>query len=84
MNKLLSFLIFFVFIANISKSEIPDYESSDLNKNLTEYGWKVIRTNFLSIKGFPMELYTLSKNGYSLKCQVTYFQDRLETHCLEP
>ena len=84
MFKFLSIIIFILFFTNTAKSEIPDYERSDLNKNLIEHRWKVVRTNFLSIKGYPIELYTLSKNGYFLKCQVAYFRDHLETHCLEP
>jgi len=84
MKNLSFFLIIFSILINPVKSEIPDYEIRDLNKNIIEHRWKVNRTNFIGIKGYSIELYTLSKNGYILKCQVAYFQDRLETYCMEP
>lgn len=84
MLKFLVILFCSVFIINPANSEIPNYNTRDLNSNIIEHKWKVMRTNFIGIKGYSVELYTLSKNGYILKCQVAYFQNRIETYCLEP
>ena len=84
MYKYLFISLFFILIFSPVKSEIPNFEIRDLNKNIIEHKWKVMRTNFIGIKSYPVELYTLSKNGYILKCQVAYLKDRIETYCMEP
>ena len=84
MKKLSFFLIIFFILVNPVFSEIPEFDYQNLNKNINEYKWKVVRTNFIKIKDTPIELYTLSKNGFILKCQVAYLLSRQETNCLDP
>ena len=95
MKKLLMILVM-VFWCNVGFGEeqnfikkIPKWDYSDLNMNVIEYGWKIKSfkmTTYPSetiIGQSPLEIYTLTKGNWVLKCLIRYMTeyDLLQTTC---
>ena len=55
-----------------------------MNKNINEYGWKVKKSTMTKLKTAPMEIYTLTKGNWILKCQITYIHGQMLTWCMMP
>ncbi len=73
MIKTFIFILIIFFSTNTLADE-PEYSFS-LNENIIEYGWKIKNTsNLVSTERKAIEIVTLSKNGWILKCSLTYSQ----------
>jgi len=85
MMKKLSLYIFLVLMfCNVGFSEEPTFDYRDMNKNIIEHGWKVKKSTMTKLKTVPVEIYTLTKGNWILKCQILYMHDEMETFCMTP
>ena len=50
----------------------PDWSVDDVQSNIKDYGWKIIGTTIASNENAPIEIITLEKKGWILKCKVRY------------
>ena len=82
MKKLLIFLLFY-FSLTFASSEIPDYDNF-LNTNIKEYGWELQSSTFTKLKEYPIEIHTLTKSGYILKCITIYRSSSQISSCEAP
>ena len=55
-----------------------------MNKNIIEHGWKVKKSTMTKLKTVPVEIYTLTKGNWILKCQILYMHDEMQTFCMTP
>ena len=85
MKKFFGILIFGFFCCNLAIAETikKDYSHNNLNKNITEYGWKIKSTQFAGGEP-PKEIYTLTKDKRILKCIITYRVIIISTSCTVP
>ena len=85
MKKLSLYVFLVLMFCNVGFGEEPKYDSSDLNKNVTEYGWKIKSSKMTKVDGLPSEIYTLTKGNWVLKCLIIYIpKEILETWCGTP
>ena len=84
MKKLSLYVFLGLLWSNIGFSEEPKYDYRDMNKNINEYGWKVKKSTMTKLKTAPMEIYTLTKGNWILKCQILYMHDEMQTFCMTP
>ena len=82
MKKLLIFLLFSISLSSVS-AEIPDYEDL-LNTNIKKYGWKLQNSTITTLKEYPIEIHTLTKSGYILKCITIYRPSSQVNYCETP
>ena len=64
--------------------DMPDYELDDVNGNIKDHGFRIVGTNIASNEMFPIEIITLEKKGWVLKCKVRYASQRTYTVCYYP
>ena len=73
------FILFIFFSTNILAKE-PEYSNS-LNENI-EYGWNIKSTsNLVDLGQSAIEIITLHKNGWILKCSIIYYPRRFSQLC---
>ena len=83
MKRILICLFFFIFSTNLLANE-PEYSNS-LNGNILEYGWKIKSTsNLVGTEKLSVEVITLSKNAWILKCSLHYFPNNFFQRCWLP
>jgi|DEB0MinimDraft_6_1074348.scaffolds.fasta_scaffold26285_6 hypothetical protein len=87
-KKLAFFILLNLLITNSSFAydvdDMPEIDYSDLNGNIKDHGFRIIGTNAVIAFGkFPVEIITLEKKGWILKCRVKYTTDVL-TFCYYP
>ena len=76
-------ILFIIFSTNIFAEE-PEYSYS-LNENLIEYGWKIKSTsNLVGTERSAIEVITLFKNGWILKCSLNYYPQEFYQRCWIP
>ena len=76
MKKLLGIVVLGLLLCNVGFAEEkkPKYSSS-LNKNIIVHGWKIKSSKIIKTStGHPLELYTLVKGKWILKCHI-YLSD---------
>ena len=69
---------------SVGFSEEPTFDSKDINKNIIEHGWMVESFTMTPFNNLLVEIYTLTKGNWILKCQVLYTHDVLKTFCMTP
>ena len=81
MKKLLGILVLGLLWCNVAfTDEEPKYHTTSMNKSMIDYGWKI-----KSIKSFSeMEVYTLTKGKWIMKCRLKYKLSTLFTWCYLP
>ena len=82
--------LIFIFLVNLMASNLslayelkerPDWSVDDLQSNIKDYGFRIVGTNIISANGkFPVEIITLEKKGWILKCKVKY-ASQIYTDC---
>jgi len=55
-----------------------------MNKNIIEHGWEVKNSKITRLRNVPVEIYTLMKGNWILKCQVLHTHEVLKTFCMKP
>ena len=84
--------LIFIFLVNLMASNLslayefkerPDWSVDDVQSNIKDYGFRIVGTNMAHSKNFPIEIITLEKKGWILKCRVKYTTDVL-TFCYYP
>ena len=89
MKKLLGILVLGLLWCNVGFGEEPKWDYTDLNMNVIEYGWKIKSSKMTTypsetiIGQLPLEIYTLTKGNWVLKCLIRYMTeyDLLQTTC---
>ena len=70
---------------NVGFGEEPKWDYTDLNKNVIEYGWKIKSSKMTKVDKLPLEIYTLTKGNWVLKCQILYIPEEIsQTWCNTP
>lgn len=69
---------------NAGFSEEPTFDIRDMNKNIIEHGWEVKNSKITRLRNVPVEIYTLMKGNWILKCQVLHTLEVLKTFCMKP
>ena len=83
MKRILICLFFLIFSTNLLANE-PEYSDS-LNENILEYDWKIKSTsNLVGTEKSSVEVITLSKNAWILKCTLTYLPTNFYQRCWLP
>jgi hypothetical protein len=79
----------FIFLVNLMASNLslayelkerPDWSVDDLQSNIKDYGFRIVGTNIASNDNFPVEIITLEKKGWILKCKIKY-ASQIYTYC---
>ena len=84
MKKNLIIVFFGFFWTTYLNADEPEYSSS-LNENIIEYGWEIKNTSSLAgTERTAVEVITLSKNNWILKCSIHYYPDELYHRCWLP
>ena len=86
MKKLLGILVLGLLWCNVGFAEEkkPKYSYS-LNDNIIVHGWKIKSSKIIKTStGSPLELYTLMKGKWILKCQIYISEDKADNICLLP
>ena len=73
--KKLSMIVAMLLWCNVGFGEEPKWDFTDLNKNVTEYGWKIKSSKMTKVDKLPLEIYTLTKGNWVLKCQILYIPE---------
>ena len=82
MKKLLGMIVLGLLWCNVGiADEEPKYSYSSINKNIIEYGWKIKSIKSATTKGYPAEIYTLTKGKWIMKCAIRYVQTMISTTC---
>ena len=81
MKKLLGIVVLGLMWCNVGfADEKPKISYNSVNENIIKYGWKI-----KSIKSFSeMEIYTLTKGKWIMKCRITYHLSNIFTWCVLP
>ena len=58
----------------------PDWSVDDVQSNIKDYGFRIVGTNMAHSKNFPIEIITLEKKGWILKCKIKY-ASQFYTNC---
>ncbi|MDB3919552.1 hypothetical protein N9349_02270 [Candidatus Pelagibacter sp.] len=83
--KKINFLIIVILMScNAGFSEEPTFDIRDMNKNIIEHGWEVKNSKITRLRNVPVEIYTLMKGNWILKCQVLHTHEVLKTFCMKP
>ena len=82
MRKIFIIIICSFFYTSYSNGEEPKYSDS-LNENINKYQWKIKSSKFTSNQ-IPVEIITLQKKNYIIKCVLGYTFDYIESYCELP
>jgi len=84
-KKLVFLLLLNLLIINPSFAydldDRPDWNVDDLQSNIKDYGFEIIDTNIASTENSIIEIITLEKKDWILKCRVRYTYDQIYTFC---
>jgi hypothetical protein len=87
-KKLAFFILLNLLITNQSFAydvdDMPEVDYGDLNANIKDHGFRIVGTNIASNEMFPIEIITLEKKGWILKCKVRYASQQTYTVCYYP
>ena len=86
MKKLLGIVVLGLMWCNVGFAEEkkPKYSSS-LNENIIVHGWKIKSSKIVKRhNGVPVELYTLTKGKWILKCHVYVWDELGVDYCKLP
>jgi hypothetical protein len=84
MKKLYLYIFIILISCNVGFSEEPTFDIKNMNKNIIEHGWEVKSSTMTKLKNLPLEIYTLIKENWILKCQVLHTHEVLKTFCMTP
>ena len=84
MKKILGIVVLVLMWCNVGFSEEPTFEKRYMNENIIEHGWKVKKSTMTILKSAPVEIYTLTKGNWILKCQIVYIPEEMLTWCMTP
>ena len=85
MKKLSLYIFLCLLWCNVGFGEEPKWDFGDLNKNVIEYGWKIKSSKMTKVDKLPLEIYTLTKGNWVLKCQILYIPEEVSrTWCNTP
>ena len=85
MKKFLAILVLGLLWCNAGfADEKPKISYNSVNENIIKYGWKIKSIKFASAKGFPVEIYTLTKGKWIMKCNLRYIHTMMSTTCYLP
>ena len=59
----------------------PDWSVDDLQSNIKDYGFKIVDTNIANTDSNVIEIITLEKKEWILKCRVRYTYQQIYTFC---
>ena len=84
MKKAFIFILFFIFTTSLRADE-PEYSSYSLSENIFNHGWKIKNnSNLVGTESSAVEIVTLSKNGWILKCSLSYYPQEFYQRCWIP
>ena len=88
MNKtFILFILIKLLIINSSFSydlnDRPDWSVDDVQSNIKDYGFRIIGTTIANTES-AIEIITLEKKGWILKCRVRYTSQQIYTFCEFP
>ena len=86
MIKKLAFLLLLnLLITNSSfaydLNDRPDWSVDDVQSNIKDHGFEIIDTNIANTESNIIEIITLEKKDWILKCRVRYTYDQIYTFC---
>ena len=85
MKKLSLYIFLVLMVCNVGVAdEKPKISYNSVNENIIKYGWKIKSIKFASAKGFPVEIYTLTKGKWIMKCNLRYIHTMMSTTCYLP
>ena len=85
MKKFLGmFLVLGLLFCNVGFTEEPKYDESNINKNINMHEWKHINKRMSVLKDEPIEIITLTKSNWMLKCTILYGHLSITTYCTIP
>ena len=77
-----------VFLINsafsVNSEDLPNWDLRDLQKNINNHGFKIVSTTIANNGVTPIEIITLEKRGFILKCSVRYTPEQFFTYCNYP
>jgi len=74
MKKILIIIVLVFFWTNYLLADEPEYSNS-LNENINKHGWEVLSFFNAGTERSAVEVITLSKNNWILKCTLHYFYE---------
>ena len=75
MKKLSLYVFLVLMFCNVGFGEEPKWDYTDLNMNVIEYGWKIKSSKMTKVDKLPLEIYTLRKGNWILKCLIRYMNE---------
>ena len=85
MKKILwMYLVLGLLFCNVGFTEQPKYDQNSINININLYNWKHISKNFSILNNTPIEIITLTKEHWMLKCIILYNDLKITTLCEIP
>jgi len=86
-KKLVLLLLLNLLIINPSfaydLNDRPDWSVDDVQSNIKDYGFRIIGTTIANTES-AIEIITLEKKGWILKCRVRYTSQSIYTFCEFP
>ena len=74
MKKILIIIVLVFFWTNYLLADEPEYSNS-LNENINKHGWEFLSFFNTTTQRSAVEIITLSKNNWILKCSLHYFYE---------
>ena len=86
MKKILGIIFLGLLLSGNAYAAEPSWDKNSLNINIKEHGWKVksFTANNLSKLSIPIEIYTLTKDNWILKCTLIYRGSDQSGYCNLP
>ena len=85
MKKVLGIAILSFFLSgNLSFSAEPKWDSTSLNVNIINHGWKIKSSATTHNTGKPVEIFTLVKGNWILKCSIFFEKSGSYGYCTLP
>ena len=87
-KKFILLFIINIFLATSAISydldKMPEYSETDLTENIKDHGFRIMYTNIAANENYPIEIITLEKAGWILKCRLRYTSSLIQTFCTIP
>ena len=72
MKKLLGIVVLGLLLSGNANAYEPSYDKKSLNVNILTHEWKVISSTMTTSSQSHIEIYTLTRNNWILKCTLIY------------
>ena len=77
-------LCLFMYGNGNASDNAPVFSKNSINSNLLEHKWEVWKVNDFYQDKLFVEIYTLIKHDWILKCQIKYYDEGQITTCTLP